>query len=103
MSVASGAGHEALHVADVGKAGWKDWNGVRYASDGDFVLVTNDTSDYRRLYAKQLLHAGLVIIIRTSVAQSNNNFSAAHWTYWRLWASRSTVSSRSTSRAMSDV
>lgn len=68
MSVASEAGHEALHVADVGKAGWKDWNVVGYASDRDFALVTNDTSDFRQLYAKQLLHAGLVIIIRTSVA-----------------------------------
>jgi predicted nuclease of predicted toxin-antitoxin system len=40
VSVASGVEHEAQHVAHVGKAGWKDWNVVRYASDGDFVLVT---------------------------------------------------------------
>ena len=63
VSVASEAGHEAQHVAHVGKAGWKDWNVVRYASDGDFVLVTNNASDFRQLYAKQSLHAGLVIII----------------------------------------
>ena len=44
VSVASGVGHEAQHVAHVGKAGWKDWNVVRYASDGDFVLVTNNAS-----------------------------------------------------------
>lgn len=61
--VASQAGHEAQHVAHVGKAGWKDWNVVRYASDGDFVLVTNNASDFRKLYATQLIHAGLVIII----------------------------------------
>ena len=30
---------------------------------GDFVLVTNNASDFRRLYATQQLHAGLVIII----------------------------------------
>ena len=47
----------------VGKAGWKDWNVARYASDGDFVLVTNNASDFRKLYATQPLHAGLVIII----------------------------------------
>jgi predicted nuclease of predicted toxin-antitoxin system len=63
VSVASGVGHEAQHVAHVGKAGSKDWNVVRYASDGDFVLVTNNASDFRRLYGKRPLHAGLVIII----------------------------------------
>jgi hypothetical protein len=30
---------------------------------GDFVLVTNNASDFRRLYRTQPLHAGLVIII----------------------------------------
>ena len=63
VSVASQVGHEAQHVARIGKAGWKDWNVIRYASDGDFVLVTNNASDFRRLYAAQPLHAGLVIII----------------------------------------
>ena len=63
VSIASQAGHEAQHIAHVGKAGWKDWNVARYASDGDFTLVTNNASDFRRLYATQPLHAGLVIII----------------------------------------
>lgn len=63
VAVASQAGHEAHHVAHVGKAGWKDWNVARHANAGDFVLVTNNASDFRRLYATQPLHAGLVIII----------------------------------------
>jgi predicted nuclease of predicted toxin-antitoxin system len=63
VSVASQAGHDAQHVARVGKAGWKDWNVVRHATDGDFVLVTNNASDFRRLYAAQPLHPGLVIIL----------------------------------------
>ena len=63
VSVASQAGHEAQHVAHVGKAGWKDWNVLRHAAEGDFVLVTNNASDFRRLYGTQPLHAGLVIII----------------------------------------
>lgn len=45
------AGHDAQHVARIGKAGWKDWNVVRTAADGDFVLVTNNASDFRKLYA----------------------------------------------------
>ena len=63
VSVAQQAGHEAQHVAHVGKAGWKDWNVARHAAEGDFVMVTNNASDFRRLYATQSLHAGLVIII----------------------------------------
>jgi predicted nuclease of predicted toxin-antitoxin system len=63
VSIAGQAGHEAQHVAHVGKAGWKDWSVIRYAAEGDFVLVTNNASDFRKLYATQPLHAGLVIII----------------------------------------
>jgi hypothetical protein len=36
---------------------------VRYAREGDFILVTNNASDFRRLYVAQPLHAGLVILI----------------------------------------
>lgn len=63
IATANQAGHDAQHIARVGKAGWKDWNVVRYASDGGFVLVTNNASDFRRLYAIQPIHAGLIIII----------------------------------------
>jgi predicted nuclease of predicted toxin-antitoxin system len=63
VSIASKAGHEAQHVARFGKAGWKDWNVVRHAAEGDFVLVTNNASDFRRLYARQPLHASLVVIV----------------------------------------
>jgi predicted nuclease of predicted toxin-antitoxin system len=63
VSIARRTGHEAHHLAHVGKAGWKDWNVARHAREGDFVLVTNNASDFRRLYATQPLHAGLVIII----------------------------------------
>ena len=41
-------GHEAQHVAHVGRPGWKDWNVAHYANDGDFVLVTNNASDFRQ-------------------------------------------------------
>jgi predicted nuclease of predicted toxin-antitoxin system len=42
VTVAGESGHEARHVAHLGRAGWKDWNVVRYARDGNFVLVTNN-------------------------------------------------------------
>jgi predicted nuclease of predicted toxin-antitoxin system len=63
VTVAGQCGHEARHVAHVGRAGSKDWNVEGYASDGDFVLVANNASDFRQLYAAQPLHAGLVILI----------------------------------------
>lgn len=44
-------------------AGWKDWNVLRYARAGDFILVTNNASDFRQLYAAQPLHAGLIILL----------------------------------------
>jgi predicted nuclease of predicted toxin-antitoxin system len=47
VTVAGECGHEAQHVVHVGRAGWKDWNVVRYARDGDFVLITNNASDFR--------------------------------------------------------
>lgn len=61
--MASHEGYEAQHVARVGKAGWKDWNVAKYAGAGEYILVTNNASDFRRLYAAELLHPGLVIII----------------------------------------
>ncbi len=63
VAVTSQAGYEAHHVAHVGKAGWKDWHVVQHAREQDFVLVTNNAADFRKLYAAQPLHAGLVILI----------------------------------------
>lgn len=63
VGVAADSGYEAHHVAHVGKAGWKDWNVLRHARENDFILVTNNAADFRRLYADESLHAGLVILI----------------------------------------
>lgn len=63
VTVAGEAGHEAHHVAHVGRAGWMDWNVVHYARERDFILVTNNAADFRKLYATEPLHAGLVILI----------------------------------------
>jgi len=63
LALAHQAGHGAHHVAHVGKSGWQDWKVARQATDGDFILVTNNAMDFRNLYAAQPLHAGLLIII----------------------------------------
>jgi predicted nuclease of predicted toxin-antitoxin system len=63
VTVAAEVGYETYHVAHVGKAGWKDWNVLRHACDNDLVLVTNNAADFRKLYAEESLHAGVVILI----------------------------------------
>lgn len=63
VSIASDAGYEAHHVAHVGKASWKDWNVARHAREGDFVFVTNNAGDFRKLYASEDFHAGLIILV----------------------------------------
>ncbi|MGD9617540.1 MAG: DUF5615 family PIN-like protein [Alphaproteobacteria bacterium] len=63
VAVAANAGHEARRVAHIGRAGSKDRDIVRYAAAEDFVVVTNNASDFRRLFGAQTLHAGLVIPI----------------------------------------
>jgi predicted nuclease of predicted toxin-antitoxin system len=63
VATAGQCGHEARHVAHIGRAGWKDWNVARYARDNDLILVTNNAGDFRQLYAAAALHAGLVILI----------------------------------------
>jgi len=63
VSIAIEAGHEAHHVAHVGKAGWKDWNVAHYARKRDFIVVTNNGVDFRKLYATEPIHAGLIILV----------------------------------------
>jgi predicted nuclease of predicted toxin-antitoxin system len=64
------AGYEAHHVAHLGKASWKDWTIRDYAVNGDFILVTNNASDFRRLYAGTEVHPGLVIVAPNVVQET---------------------------------
>lgn len=63
VAVAMERGHEATHVNFRGLSGAKDWNLMAPIRDGGFTLVTNNAKDFRRLYARQEIHAGLVILI----------------------------------------
>ncbi len=38
-------------------------NVAHYAGAGDFIVVTNNGDDFRKLYATRLLHAGLIILV----------------------------------------
>jgi predicted nuclease of predicted toxin-antitoxin system len=64
VTVAGESGHEARHVAHVGRAGWKDWNVTRYARDND--LITWQKND----------EAGMQRLPRALAVTSNSVFSA---------------------------
>ena len=63
VEVALARGHVATHVNYRGLSGVKDWNLMAPIREGELTLVTNNAKDFRRLYAREDLHAGLVILI----------------------------------------
>ena len=68
VAAAKERGMLAEHVAHLGKVGWQDWNVVPFALENDYVLVTNNRSDFLKRYAKLDLHNGLIIIIPSVAA-----------------------------------
>ena len=62
-AVAQARGHDATHVTWLALGGETDWNLMPRIVAEDFTFVTNNARDFRKLYAKQELHAGLVIIV----------------------------------------
>jgi predicted nuclease of predicted toxin-antitoxin system len=63
VEVAVERGHEATHVNYRGWSGRQDWNLMTPIREGNFTFVTNNARDFRRLYAQEEIHAGLVIVI----------------------------------------
>jgi predicted nuclease of predicted toxin-antitoxin system len=63
VQLAQRSGHEAYHLAHLGRAGSEDWQIVELALARDMILITNNASDFRKLYAAQELHPGLLILV----------------------------------------
>jgi predicted nuclease of predicted toxin-antitoxin system len=75
--VAERHGHECRHVNWLGLSGDADWELMTRIIKGDFTFVTNNAADFRLLYARRELHAGLVIILPQVVpARQRALFSA---------------------------
>jgi hypothetical protein len=55
--------HEAYHVNWLGLSGKPDWFLMRRIIEEDLTFVTNNARDFRKLYSREVLHAGLVIIV----------------------------------------
>lgn len=61
--VAVARGHEGHHVVWLGLSGETDWGLMPRIIEGNFTFVTNNAADFRKLFAREELHAGLVIIV----------------------------------------
>lgn len=51
------------HVNFLGLGGRKDWQLMGIIRREDYAFVTNNRTDFAALYAREELHAGLVIIL----------------------------------------
>ena len=63
VAVANDAGHVCEHVNFAGLGRRKDWQLMIKIRQEDYTFVTNNRADFTALYAKEQLHAGLVIIL----------------------------------------
>ena len=63
VAIAWARGHgESTHVTWLGMRSRKDWSIVRRAVADGYVLVTNNTTDFRALFQREEVHAGLICI-----------------------------------------
>jgi predicted nuclease of predicted toxin-antitoxin system len=63
VALAHSRGFDATHVVFRGLAGTADHDLMPIIRNEDFVFVTNNARDFIRLYARQNIHPGLVIIV----------------------------------------
>jgi predicted nuclease of predicted toxin-antitoxin system len=55
--------YEAYHLTHLGMSGLRDHELMLRVRDEDLTFVTNNAVDFRRLFAKEPIHSGLVIIV----------------------------------------
>jgi predicted nuclease of predicted toxin-antitoxin system len=63
LELAHSAGHAADHVNYLGLGSSKDWELMALILEQDYTFVTNNRSDFLKLYRGAQLHAGLVVIV----------------------------------------
>jgi predicted nuclease of predicted toxin-antitoxin system len=67
VRLAHSAGFEATHVNHLGLSGRSDSALAERIVKDEFTLVTNNRSDFIRLFGKMDLHAGLIILVPNAV------------------------------------
>lgn len=63
IAVAQAHGHLAQHVAWMGLSGETDWALMERVRADDLTLVTNNARDFRKIFAREPIHAGLILIL----------------------------------------
>lgn len=63
VTVAHDAGYTCNHVNFLGLGGCKDWQLIARIRDEEYAFVTNNGADFKALYGREVVHAGLIIII----------------------------------------
>ncbi len=63
VALAHSRGHDASHVVFRGLAGSPDRDLLPVIRHEGFVFVTNNAKDFLKLYARENIHAGLIIIV----------------------------------------
>lgn len=62
-NLAHGLGYEATSIRDLSRLSDPDSAIAAFAVANDWIVVTNNRTDYVRLYAKIDLHPGLIILL----------------------------------------
>jgi predicted nuclease of predicted toxin-antitoxin system len=61
--IAHERGFEATHVIPLGLGRWKDWNILEIARRDGWVLVTNNTIEFRSRYRAITNHPGVIFLL----------------------------------------
>ena len=61
--VARDQGFEAIHVNHRGLRSRKDWTIMEVVRTEDWTLVTNNVVEFRARFAREMLHAGIVLLL----------------------------------------
>jgi len=78
LKIARDAGYSCEHVNFLGLSGRKDRDLVRRVQAEEYTFVTNNRTDFEKLYARERLHPGLVIFVPSvAPAQQRALFRAA--------------------------
>ena len=71
--------YEPYHMAHLGLSGLKDHELMSRVRAEDFTLVTNNAIDFRKIFGKEPIHCGLVIIVPNLVRESSVSCLPVCW------------------------
>jgi predicted nuclease of predicted toxin-antitoxin system len=63
VEVAQARNHEAWHVNWLGLSGTTDWDLMPRIIADDWAFVTNNAADFRRIYVREEVYPGLIIVV----------------------------------------